>query len=350
MLELFQEIPPRGASRFSIVRPATVSLPAIGPKSHQQGIQRTTGGDFVVSGSGLRCGYIYFADRNSLKIIEVLTPVVRDFNHIGGIQVAEDILVAGYERSESGAAGTSAVLFYDVRDAGSPAALDHLTIERPSSGETAGAVGLCRQSGSWLLLVANWDSDRLDFYRSDSDDLFAVQTRFAPLGTWRFSADGLGAGSIDNRWGTYENINLFADEAGLLWFVGMETLFLSSSIGSDVLKSGTDVLKSGSDVLKPGTNVLESGVGVLKSGSDLLTSGIDILKSDWADLYELNLASSGMTVTKRAKKRFYRNGEGPRFRYGSGFRLNSVSGRFEVYSCEANLSNGGTVNRCNRWG
>ena len=50
---------------------------------------------------------IYFAAGSSLKIIGVLTPVVRDFNHIGGIQVAEDILAAGYERLESGAAGTS---------------------------------------------------------------------------------------------------------------------------------------------------------------------------------------------------------------------------------------------------
>src|SRR6476660_4584326 len=110
MLELFREIPSRGASRFSIVRPAAVNLPPIGP---------------------------------------------------------DDILAPGYERSESGAAGTSVVLFYDVRSAASPTALDHLTIERTSSGQTAGAVGLSRDGASWLLLVANWDSDRLDFYRSD---------------------------------------------------------------------------------------------------------------------------------------------------------------------------------------
>src|SRR6195256_3915502 len=115
MLNLFLAIPARRASRFSIVRPAGINLPAIGLTSHQQGIQRTTGGDFVVSGSGLQSGYIYFADRSSLNIIKVLSPMVRSFNHIGGIQVADDILAAGYERSESGAAGTSVVLFYDVR-------------------------------------------------------------------------------------------------------------------------------------------------------------------------------------------------------------------------------------------
>jgi hypothetical protein len=233
---------------------------------------------------------------------------VGDFNHIGGIQVAEDILAAGYERLESGAAGTSVVLFYDVRDAASPVALDHLTIDRASANNTAGAIGLCRDGGTWLLLVANWDSERLDFYRSNGDDLFAGGTRFASVGNWEFSVDRFGAGSIDNRWEAYENINLFADSDGSLWFVGMHTSWLKSK------------------------------------------KSIDILNADRADLYQLNIGSSGITVTKRASKRFYRNREGPRFRYGSGFRLNSVTGRFEVYACEANLSNRGTVNRCNRWG
>ena len=241
-------------------------------------------------------------------MIGVLTPVVRDFNHIGGIQIAEDILAAGYERLESGATGTSVVLFYDVRDAASPAALDHLTIDRTSTGDTAGAIGLCRDGDTWLLLVANWDSERLDFYRSSGDDLFAVGTRFAPAGSWQLGADGFGEGSIDERWAAYENINLFADADGLLWFVGMHTSFLKSS------------------------------------------KSIGLLNADRADLYQLSIDSSDITVTKRASKRFYRNGEGPRFRYGSGFRLNGATGKFEVYSCEANLSNRGRVNRCNRWG
>ena len=304
----------------------------------------------MVSGSGLRSGYIYFADRSSLKIGEVLAPVVSNLNHFGGIQVADDILAAGYERLESGAAGTSVVLFYDVRDVASPAALDHLTIERTSAGETAGAVGLCRDGGSWLLLVTNWDSDRLDFYRSGSDDLFATTTRFAFVGTWQLSVDGLGAGSIDNRWGEYQNINLFADEDGSLWFVGMETVFLSPDVGGDLLKSGADVVRSGAGALTSRTDVLKSGTEVLQSGADLLTSGIGLLKQDWADLYQLSIAADAISVTKRAAKRFFRSGEGPRFRYGSGFRLNSVTGKFEVYSCEANLSNFGRVNRCNRWG
>ena len=163
------------------------------------------------------------------------------------------------------------------------------------------------------------------------------------MGTWELNANGIGAGSIDDRWGVYENINLFADEDGSLWFIGMETVFLRPDVSIDPLKFESEVLKSGTDILTLDTEMVGAD-------SDLLIPGIDFLISDRADLYQLSIAASGITVTKRANKRFYRNGQGPRFRYGSGFRLNSVSGKFEVYSCEANLSNLGRVNRCNRWG
>jgi hypothetical protein len=123
----------------------------------------------------------------------------------------------------------------------------------------------------------------------------------------------------------------------------METVFLRPDVSIDPLKLETEALKSGTDVVTLETELLQPG-------SDLMIPGIDFLITDRADLYQLSISASGITVTKRANKRFYRNGQGPRFRYGSGFRLNSVSGKFEVYSCEANLSNLGRVNRCNRWG
>ena len=93
-------------------------------------------------------------------------------------------------------------------------------------------------------------SDRLDFYRSDDADLFAVTTRFAPVGSWRFSANGFGAGSIDNRWGVYENINLFADDDGLLWLVGMQTTVLGTNISIDFPNLGIGFLDSALDLLK----------------------------------------------------------------------------------------------------
>ena len=188
------------------------------------------------------------------------------------------------------------------------------------------------EGASWLLLVANWDSDRLDFYRSDSDDSVAPTTRFALVGIWQLGVNGLGAGSIDDRWGVYENINIFVDEDGTLWFVGTETVLFRADISIDPLKLKTEVLESGIDVLT-------SGSEVLRPGSDLLTSGIDLLISDWAD--QLSVASDGITVTKRANKRFFRSGQGPRF-YGSGFRLNNVTGKLKfIRARQTSVTSGG---------
>ena len=102
-------------------------------------------------------------------------------------------------------------------------------------------------------------------------------TRFALVGTWELNANGLGAGSIDDRWGVYENINLFADEDGSLWFIGMETVFLRPDVSIDPLKFETEVLKSGTDILTLETEMVEAD-------SDLLIPGIDFLISDRADL------------------------------------------------------------------
>jgi hypothetical protein len=37
---------------------------------------------------------------------------------------------------------------------------------------------------------------------------------------------------------------------------------------------------------------------------DFLDSALDFLKADWADLYQLKIASNEITVTKRAKSAF----------------------------------------------
>ena len=97
----------------------------------------------------------------------------------------------------------------------------------------------------------------------------------------------------------------------------METVFLGPDISIEPIKVSREVLKSGTDVL-----TLEPDM--LQSGTDLLIPGFDFLISDWADLYQLSVAATGITVTKRASKRFYRSGAGPRFRYGSGFRLKAI--------------------------
>lgn len=310
----FNALSEMGATAFRLVRPESVRMPA-GHNGdwdyHQQGIQKTSRGEFIVSGSAPETGYIYLTDSQN-RAVKVATPTSGNFNHLGGFQVAEYILAVGYERLEGGSNGTSKILFFDVSNVRQPLALNHLSITRNTSGDTAGAVGLVKMQDYWLLVVANWNAAKLDFYKSNGSNLNDLGASFgqAPIASWRASVDGLGQGSIDNNWEKYQNINLFSQIGARpslsdLWFVALHT-------------------------------------------------NIPAAQADWADLYHLNMREEQagnyqVAVKKRAKKHFRRTGSGPRFRNGAGFYFDKQVNAFEVYSCEAQLSDGGTVNRCNKW-
>lgn len=305
ILQAFNAVQPAGPTHLSITKPAAIVMPA-GFKGdstwHQQGIQKTSRGEFVVSGSSPEVGYIYFTN-SARTIMNVVTPRKsteppnpKNCNHLGGCQVADNFLAVGYERFENKSEGTSKILFYDIANISSPIALDHLTITRTRSGDTAGAVALIFLGDCWLVLVANWDAARLDFYTSNSTDLRNNATRFttSPVWGWSKSTHGFGSGSIDNNWGGYQNINLFS-EAGAaprldnLWFVGMH--------------------------------------------------------ENWADLYNLKLGIGGPVVTKMGKKQF---GGGESFTSASGFYYDATTRAFEVYAAEAHISDG-INSRVDRW-
>ena len=290
------------ASKFSIIRPTDILLPKGAdsyPPYHQQGIQKTTRGEFVVSGSAENPGYVYFTNAN-YEIAKVVCPKYGDYNHCGGIQVVDDILVVGYEHLESGKSGTSKVLFYDISNIKSPKELSHLNITRDQANSTAGAVALSQCNGIWLLIVANWNAQRLDFYTSNTGNLYSSEACFAKKGSWSKDINSLGPGSIDQDWASYQNINLFTQADGKLYFIGMHTKH---------------------------------------------TFGMP----DWADLYLLDYNDERKVVTKKGKMHFKRCGSGPRFDYGSGYFYDEPVNRFIVYDCEASLSEGNTKSRCNKW-
>jgi len=305
--EAFNAIQPDGSTRLLITKPSPLVMPSGYTGSmtwHQQGIQKTAGGNFVVSGSSPEVGYIYFTD-TARTVVRVETPRKltdpgpQECNHLGGFQVAGTFLAIGYERYENKSSGTSKILFYDIANISSPVLLDHLTITRSRAGETAGAVALIFLGDCWLVLVANWDAARLDFYTSNSTDLRNTNTRFTALPRWSWSkaSNGFGSGSVDDNWGSYQNINLFIQAGATprlddLWFVGMHDDW-----------------------------------------------------GNWADLYQLNLGSGVPIVTKKGKKQF---GGGQSFTNGAGFYYDTTTKSFEVYSIEAHMSDGMTT-RIARW-
>jgi hypothetical protein len=299
MKTLFEAVDRKNPSTFSLVKPKGVTLPdgSAGSRTHQQGIQRTVRGEFAVSGSASEHGYIYLTDPQGV-VVYVIEPDYRNaageaYNHAGGFQIADDVLVVGYERREAGAAGTSKVLFYDVADVACPVPLAHLTISRDMTNSTAGAVAMTPYQGTWLVLVANFDAARLDFYRSATVDLRDPTNRFTPTSSWAFGVNGLDATSIDRKWAKYQNINLFTqpgDDAGpeSLWFVAMH--------------------------------------------------------DNWADLYRLDDDQPVSRVTKVDGMQFELDGTS--FQNGSGYVFDATKCRFEVYACEKHL---GDTTHCNRW-
>jgi len=304
--QAYEAVRAQRPAHLRITRSDTIAMPAgsSGNASwHQQGIQRTVRGEFVVSGSAPAAGYLYFTN-SAGSVVKVLTPTnttepphVQDLNHLGGLQVAGDFLAVGYERYENRNSGSSKIVFYDIADVVEPVALEHLTITRARPGETAGAVGLIMLGDRWLVLVANWDAVRLDFYLSDTTDLRNPTNRFSarPLWMWSQATHGLGSGSVDQRWGSYQNINLFSQPGTVsrlddLWFVATY--------------------------------------------------------ERWADLYHLTLGAGGPVVAKAGRKQFH---GGLSFHHAAGLYYDAAANALEVYAAEAHLSAVGSC-RVDRWG
>lgn len=270
------------------------------------------------------------------------SPVYLLNNHLGGCQVVADeegeLLVVGYGRlnDEDGSNGTSTILFYrlDSLDAqGRPRELSNLSFVRLAAGNnSANAVGLTRTVGpdgaptGWLLVVANYEAERLDFYTSRAarlDENSEASDRFEEAGSWS-SSQKLFTTIKDTSWEEYRNVSLFTQSDGSLWLIG------------------THMDNDDND--------------------------------DWADLYSLYnpdlqgttwgawaLGHSpsppqGWSLTKRGKMHFTRrkgytyNDDGPRFDFGSGYYYNDATKCFEVYACEDRLS-GSRRNeiQCSRW-
>jgi hypothetical protein len=302
--QAFQSLQPYGPADLAFTLSAGLAVPdgARGSSRwHQQGIQRLPSGGWAVSGSAPGIGYLYCADANG-TIYHTHCPALGNFNHLGGFQIADGIMAVGYERFENGANGHSRILFFDVRS-GIPARLPHLDLERSTPGDTAGAVGLWFIGDRWLLLVANWNAARLDFYRSTSHDLFAPGTRFEATPTWRWSKSthGFATGSIDDNWAPYQSINLFTqtgEAVGMdrLWFVG------THAVAGD----------------------------------------------DWADLYALDLSGAQPVITKVANKHVYNSGGSQSLQHAGGLAYDTTAAAFELYAMQAHLGDGIST-RVNRW-
>ena len=164
----------------------------------------------------------------------------RAFDHLGGIQTIGKWFVVGFENNRN-----SQIRFYKFDDNGKPEFKNHLTINRDKSAGSniavggkknphkkagkAGSVGITNykddEGDRYLLAVCPWENE-IHFYRSqpkvrlsDCRCSFGVQ----PFRIWRKSGQEKKDGwRPDDKWGGYPNaISLLADDAGVLYLVGM---------------------------------------------------------------------------------------------------------------------------------
>jgi hypothetical protein len=311
-----------GGIEFALTNPFNADIPHQASNKHQQGMQKTQGAGYIVTGSGDRA-YFYVTNANHQILAKVVTPTVTDskrdfYDHAGGCQLVDNILVFGCEQYDDKGKGPSAVVFYDCSQIDAPQWLGGLTVQRAArdNGNSAGAVALTQTGdGTWLLVVGNWNSDRLDFYEcatnlTDPGATFKFTQSWPPAGVTHKVALSQSSSTVDDVWGEYQNLNLFR-QAGdnSLWLIGMWS-------------------------------------GSADSGG--LTLPLD--EPDWADLYRVDYSSGNPPVlSKRSNMHFYRKGSGPRFDYASGYFYDFGTNSFEVFDCEAQLSSNNTRNRCNRW-
>jgi hypothetical protein len=87
---------------------------------------------------------------------------------------------------------------------------------------TAGAVGIARQSGRHLLLVATWDSVTIDIYTSNGKTFGDSALEFRLRETW--DADEADRSDwSDQSFAAYQNINLVVDRKDRVFMIGFTT-------------------------------------------------------------------------------------------------------------------------------
>jgi len=181
---------------------------------HIQGVQRMASDYLLLSGSSSTVSYL--AKVNNGQVVGVDTLLQFPYKHAGGFQVNDGLLAVGVE--DNNAKNTSQVLVYD------PANLSDEPVQIiKRDGEvkrvTAGCVAIAKHQQQYLLIVGDWDTRHLDFYKIDADRITDAQADFTLTETLTLE-ECPREGWIDDAWWPYQNINLFSSE-GSPYLIGL---------------------------------------------------------------------------------------------------------------------------------
>ncbi len=144
--------------------------------------------------------------------------------HAGGMQLIGSFLVVGVEDNQD--KRRSQVQFWDVSDPLSPRLRSPLAVVREggtAKDQTAGAVGIVRRRDDHLLVVANWDAEALDFYKSNGRPLSDDECRFTFAARWSRDRAIKTGWEPDGNWGSYQSINLVCDREFNVFLLAFKT-------------------------------------------------------------------------------------------------------------------------------
>lgn len=191
---------------------------------HLQGIQyvpHQQNNYYVLSGSSDTYSYYSVVKTGNKNLLISTNKILeKPYKHAGGFQIYQNLMAIGVEDNE--AKTKSKVFIFQLDDPEKPPREPLSIIDRTGTAKraTAGCVGIITIGEKVLVVVGDWDTRHLDFYRTDLKQLeqgnatleveYTINTREMDKTGW-----------IDKNWLSYQNINLIKDDSDKLYLAGM---------------------------------------------------------------------------------------------------------------------------------
>lgn len=191
---------------------------------HLQGIQylRNNQNDYyVLSGSSDTYSYYSIVKIGKENLVISTNRILeKPFKHAGGFQINQHLMAIGVEDNE--AKNKSKVFIFQINDPEKPpkeplAVIDRIGTEKRA---TAGCVGIVTIREQVLVVVGDWDTKHLDFYRIDRNELDqdgATLEMVYTLDSRKMDKSGW----IDENWLSYQNINFVKGATDNFFLAGM---------------------------------------------------------------------------------------------------------------------------------
>ena len=265
---------------------------------HLQGIQAIENGSenyFLLSGSS--DSYSYFAvvkqgDNNEVILVNKLMD--KPFKHAGGFQVFQNYMAVGIEDND--AKDKSKVCIYDISNPENPQNKPVAVIERAGEPKrsTAGCVGITKFKDQILLATGDWDTKNIDFYSCKSAEFTKGHFElFHSINTESISKENW----IDDKWLSYQNINLFSFKDDELYLVGLGQNNKNENV-ADLYQLKDDgagkfsITKTASKTFNCENEVsFKAGAGVImneKGELEIIASGYNIQQISYLNYFSIN--------------------------------------------------------------